>query len=1467
MSRSNDHTPRWREIALPLALVGPLSGAAIAQVVPPPKPLVAGPDQRPEALLHVGLGDRGGRLAIDLHADLMVARGEDGVVRNWNNCGTFKWSLGRFGFDGPRGSYPRFEEDLSGTPALTFSGSQRLRLIAEGDASLPPGLCDDELTIELWLYAESTAPRARVLRWGPEDGQALLAGDFKLKRRRWTHCVAVSKAGRTQFYRDGRKLSSRERPLDLAPDSLLDLGAESFQGGVAALRVHTEPLNPRGVRHNSDGGPRLGSQLFQLIHGRKRADMNLGDPRVRPEDREWRESKHFRSMWIPSKNPDPDDDIAARVEDVQLPGGEEAYDWMAHRLALHMPIVSAREELRGDGRKYKIVHGNKWTGGDVMGFASDIGFGWGMTYAGYFNSHELLHGVQAHQMGRLTGHWWESHANFGPSFAGSPKVNPVEKYRWTGAMFPSSGSDYYHAYLIWEHLALNPEYGPRYSTWLWNMRASDEELFPPRAMARLDPDPSTPFEDEWVRLAARNLTWDYPDRPQYAKRFERSPYPERTHLTLLRPVPERGPGWFEPPSWRAPQQHGYNLLPLKRSDDDVRVTLEGWVDPERGSDWRAMLVAIRSDGSPRYGEIFGPSAPTTHRARPDDRELFLVVAATPTKVLDIGIFQSDERSDYRAPAQDRFPYAVKLEGALPDAERWSNSAGRRSERHRNGGGLVAGTAEVSPEAWVGPNARVLGSARVLGDARVEGGAVVSGYAIVEPGAVVADRARVGDHALIESGARVQGRARILEHATVKRSASVGQLAVCKGMAHVGGAVRGTAVVDGNYNKSNSLDRGWWFSWSWGTGQNPGELDVDTGGLFLEYLFEQPRAWRVHDTYGASWGRLLGTGEYREAPGGQGLELGAAAVRLPDSAGVQDDVTLTAVVNWRGGARGQRLWSFDGAEDASLWLSPADEGGVLALHVEDSNGRRAVRAQRSLPADRWVAVQWIQSGREARLRVDDELWAISDEFDASLAELQVNDATLGGREARTRFQGAVDRFALHSKALVEDVPPRPDPLTLAYPVAALDGQSALIECAPASDPNGPVEYRFQFRDRARSIRDTGWQEASNVLVGGLPTGRGAQLEVRARDALGNVTRPLKVRIPRPPNDRTYFEANDAGEFVIEAEAFHASTVGQRFDDAWEVVREPAGLSAEAGVVVANRGRQIDRDYAPDASPRLDYRVRFERAGTYRLHLRGIGPTPGDNSCHAGLDRQELESLNLAANFDPRVGPHWKRSRTFEVPSPGVHEINLWMREDGTLVDKLVLQPVGADLNLTPPEGRLQTASREGRTSKPIATPSAPSELRAKLAQGEVRLSWAPVPNVVAYRVYRQRSDDDDSRVCVSDEWLKTTQWVDRPARTGIEYSYRVSVLIADHVEGQESPPLDVVVPFDAPPESRANPVATSRAGSLQLTWEPAAEEDVVGYRLWRSASGGRFERLNSEPWVETKYIDDDLDARKTYAYRV
>ncbi len=150
----------------------------------------------------------------------------------------------------------------------------------------------------------------------------------------------------------------------------------------------------------------------------------------------------------------------------------------------------------------------------------------------------------------------------------------------------------------------------------------------------------------------------------------------------------------------------------------------------------------------------------------------------------------------------------------------------------------------------------------------------------------------------------------------------------------------------------------------------------------------------------------------------------------------------------------------------------------------------------------------------------------------------------------------------------------------------------------------------------------------------------------------------------------------GLVVVEAEAFDTETAdGGR----WRRVTRPGGHSGEGGVRLDPGDEGAEGERVP-SRPGLGYRVRFARPGTYRVWVRGH-PNRGllEAPCRVGLDGRASAAGWIA--FDG--GSDWRWSgqtadgpvAAVEVPDPGEHTVNLWMRE-GPAEDRLAIPSVTA-----------------------------------------------------------------------------------------------------------------------------------------------------------------------------------------------
>lgn len=987
-----------------------------------------------------------GRLDIDLHAQFMVSRTfEKDTALNWYHCGysgggghnQVGGNFGDFGLHVPHNQredkYPHWLS-TDQIPAVRFDGND----ILKGNFAVEEAATGaEDCALELWVRDDSIAAGEVVLGWQSEDGTATSAPVALpvafAGSKHWRHVVINCTADKETWYLDNKPLPSAQRRMIIQKGHRMVLGGASsakpsFKGDLAALRLHGQAMTAEQIAHNFKGGVMLGTEMHSWW---------------RMEEEWWSaESEHFRHCVDKQKEMATWDERKTKEFHERVPGmfktAENCYHLYGERLALRMPLVSTRPEFRGDGIKYKIpIQPSK---GSWMGWDKKVGFGWGCQPAGHFNPHELVHGCQAQTGGGIEGNYWEAHANFPQTYAGIYQTLPPDAAS-VSMLFPANGRNYYHDRLMFEHLAQTPEYGPMFISKMWYDARTESEKhgYPWLIFSKLDPDPSTPLDYEWMRMVQKCVTWDFEtfDKKSpnlYAQSASRQKEKiNRFARTYLEPMPFEE-GWWRAPQSMAPQQLGYNICPLKVSEARVSVQLAGdVVNEERGSDWRAAFVAVDSAGKPRYSGIVGVGKALEFDCS-QAKELYLLVCAMPKKILNVPM-----TGDYRSPEQERFPYKVKLTGSEPLHLLRPEPPTVAGGKHANGGGFVAATAKVDPTAYVGPAARVLGEAQVLGNARIEDYAVVmdkakvcdsaqvSGYAQIGREAVLSDQARLRDYAVVKGRAIIRERVRILEHANADSAKEISGDATIKGIAAVGGTVSGSAILEGHYAKSNAITRGAWFTWSWSQGKNPGELDQELGGLQAQYAFEISHPALAWDTHGASHAYLRGKPTVEMDPARNSSGKGAVLVlngrdqflEIPRSAVELQDMTIDLHVRWEGGAASQRIIEGRGSKDSFFYLTPSDTDGKLAFVIRKGTVEQSLKAP-PLRSGVWTRVQVILSGDHGRLLVDGKPIAENPKLTINPEDVRPTLCLIGRGNTGGFFKGRLDDVSIYCNA-----PPPPD----------------------------------------------------------------------------------------------------------------------------------------------------------------------------------------------------------------------------------------------------------------------------------------------------------------------------------------------------------------------------------------------------------------------------------------------------------
>ncbi|MHC4594566.1 MAG: LamG-like jellyroll fold domain-containing protein [Planctomycetota bacterium] len=214
-------------------------------------------------------------------------------------------------------------------------------------------------------------------------------------------------------------------------------------------------------------------------------------------------------------------------------------------------------------------------------------------------------------------------------------------------------------------------------------------------------------------------------------------------------------------------------------------------------------------------------------------------------------------------------------------------------------------------------------------------------------------------------------------------------------------------------------------------------------------------------------------------------------------------------------------------------------------------------------------------------------------------------------------------------------------------------------------------------------------------------------------------------------------------IVSVEAEHYDDNVEQGGIKWQEVGQTAGgFTGTAGMQCL--GPNFYGSGYAATSPRLDYEINFVKTGTHYVWILGWSTSGTDDSCHVGLDGEERP---LSSNWSsgPR-GNNWSNGRypeeetraQFEVTKPGLHVLNIWVREDGLIIDKIVLT-TNPDFTLTESEPGPPESPRGVRA---VAAKPSPVDGATDVPR-DVVLSWVPGAHADKHNVYFGTVFDDVS----------------------------------------------------------------------------------------------------------------------------
>ena len=112
-------------------------------------------------------------------------------------------------------------------------------------------------------------------------------------------------------------------------------------------------------------------------------------------------------------------------------------------------------------------------------------------------------------------------------------------------------------------------------------------------------------------------------------------------------------GWLTVPSDRAPQQGGYNIIPLNvdLTNKQVAVNFKG-TSTASEADWRVSIVSKTRSGETRYSTMWN-NGTNTLDLKGDETQVYLVVCATPDNLSDLTSFDENY-------VGTRYPYSIQV---------------------------------------------------------------------------------------------------------------------------------------------------------------------------------------------------------------------------------------------------------------------------------------------------------------------------------------------------------------------------------------------------------------------------------------------------------------------------------------------------------------------------------------------------------------------------------------------------------------------------------------------------------------------------------------------------------------------------------------------------------------------------------------------------------------------------------------
>jgi type II secretory pathway pseudopilin PulG len=165
-----------------------------------------------------------------------------------------------------------------------------------------------------------------------------------------------------------------------------------------------------------------------------------------------------------------------------------------------------------------------------------------------------------------------------------------------------------------------------------------------------------------------------------------------------------------------------------------------------------------------------------------------------------------------------------------------------------------------------------------------------------------------------------------------------------------------------------------------------------------------------------------------------------------------------------------------------------------------------------------------------------------------------------------------------------------------------------------------------------------------------------------------------------------------------------------------------------------------------------------------------------------------------------------------------------------------------------------------------SPAIPSGLSAEPGNQQVTLSWLANTDkgLGGYKIYRSLALEGEYEKI--QQVGKVTSWTDTGLINGTTYYYKISAYSVVGLESDKSLPA-WATPFNPAPAAPTGLTATAGNQKVTLQWNANSEEDLAGYKIYRSLTeGGTYTLIHTAGKV-TSWVDTGLTNGTTYYYKI